>query len=66
MVMDGKHYIGRAWEGLSAFGKLGCDVIDIQETHRSGQPVFVEAGYTVYCSNERGGDNMKKGKVELG
>ena len=27
------------------------DVIGVQKTHRIGQLVFVEAGYTVYCSD---------------
>ena len=58
-AVDGKHGIGRAWEVLSALRKLGCDVIGIQETRRSGQSVFEEAGYTVYCSGET------KGKGEL-
>ena len=51
MAVDGKRGIGRAWEVLSTYRKLGCDVIGIQETRRSGQSIlFVEAGYTVYCS----------------
>ena len=44
MAVDGKHGIGRVWEVLSTFGKLGCDVIGIQ------------AGYTLYCSGESGGE----------
>ena len=66
MAVDGKHGIGRAWEVLSALRKLGCYVIGIQETRRSGQSIFVEAGYTVYCSVESGGESQKKGQGGVG
>ena len=36
IAVDGKHGIDRAWEVLSALRKLGCDVIGIQGTRRSG------------------------------
>ena len=55
--MESMPIIGRAWEeALSALRKLGCYVIGIQETRRGGQSIFVEAGYTVYCSGESGGE----------
>ena len=62
VAVDGKHGIGGAWEVLSALRILGCDVIGIQETRRSGQSIFVEAGYTVYCSDESGGESIKKAR----
>ena len=33
-----------------------CDIIGLQEMRRSGQSVFIEAGYIAYCSCECGGD----------
>ena len=48
--------------------EVGCDVIDLQETHRGEHLAFSQAGYLVYCSNECGGENGgKKGqdRVEL-
>ena len=56
MTVDGNHGIGRAWDVMSAFGKLGRDVIGIQETRRSGQSIFAQARYTVYCSGESEGE----------
>ena len=47
---------------LSAFGKLGCDVIGIHET----QLIFVEAGYTVYYSCESVGESRGKGQGGVG
>ena len=37
-----------------------CDVVGIQETRCGGQSVLLEAGYTVYCSVEYGGDGERK------
>ena len=51
---------------FSAHGKLGCDVIGIQETRRSGQTIFEGAGYTVYCSGEIGDESQKQGQGEVG
>ena len=42
-----------------------CGVIDIEETRRRGQSIFVEAGCMVYCSGESGGESQKKVKTEL-
>ena len=45
------------------YDRLGCDVIGLQETRRSGHSAFSQAGYLVYCSGECGGENGgKKGQ----
>ena len=65
MAMDGTHGVGQALDVLIVYGRLGCDVIGLQETHRRGHSAFTQAGYLVYCSGECGGENsVKKGKVE--
>ncbi|CAM9834381.1 unnamed protein product, partial [Ascophyllum nodosum] len=47
--------------------RLGCDVIGLQETRRSGYSAFSQAGYLVYCSGECGDENGgKKGQGGLG
>ena len=48
--MDGTHGIGRALDVLSVYDRLGCDVIGLQETHRSGRSAFTQAGYLVHCT----------------
>ena len=58
--MDGMHGVGRALDVLSVYDRLGCDVIGLQETRRSGHSAFTRAGYLVYCSGECGGDNGGK------
>ena len=40
MAVDGKHGVGRALDGLSVYDRLGCDVIGLQETRRSGDSAF--------------------------
>ena len=46
---------------------VGCDIIGLQETLRSGQSAFSQAGYLVYCSGECGGENDgKKGQGGVG
>ena len=62
--MNGTHGVGRALDVLSVYDRLGCDVIDLQETRRSGYSTFTQAGYSVYCSGECGGEN--RGKEEQG
>ena len=63
MVVDGTHGVGRALDVLSVYHRLGCDVIGLQETRRSGQSAFSQASYLVYCSVECGGENGgKKGQ----
>ena len=36
---------------------MGCDIIERQETDRSGHSVFIQTGYMVYCSGECGCEN---------
>ena len=67
MAVDGKHGIGRALEVLSVYDRLGCDVIGLQETRRSGHSAFNQVGYLVYCSRECGDENSgKKGQGRVG
>ena len=67
MAVDGTHGVGRALDGLSVYDPLGCDVIGLQETRRSGHSVLSQAGYSVYCSGEYGGENGgKKGQGGVG
>ena len=67
MAVDGTHGVGRELDVLSVYDRLGCDVIDLQETRRSGQSAFSQAGYLVYCSGECGGENGgKKGQGGVG
>ena len=67
MAVDGTHGIGQALDVLSVYGRLGCDVIGLQETRRSGHSALTQAGYLVYCSDECGGENGgKKGQGGVG
>ena len=67
MAVDGTHGVGRALDVLSVYDRLGCDIIGLQETRRSGQSAFSQAGYMVYCSGECGGENDgKKGQGGVG
>ena len=67
IVVDGMHGVGRALDVLSVYDRLGCDVIGLQETRRSGHSVFNQAGYSVCCSGECGGENGgKKGQGGVG
>ena len=67
MAVDGKHGVERALDVLSVYDRLGCDVIGLQETHRSGHLAFSQAGYLVYCSGECGDENGgKKGQGGVG
>ena len=50
MAVDEKHGVGRALDVWSVYDRLGCDVIGLQETRRSGHSAFTQAGYLVYCS----------------
>ena len=68
MAVDRTHGVGRALDVLSVYDRLGCDIIGLQETRRSGQSAFSQAGYLVYCSDTCGGENGGKkgqGGVEL-
>ena len=61
------HGVGRALDVLSVYDRLGCDVIGLQETRRSGHSAFTQAGYLVYCSGECGDENSgKKGQGGVG
>ena len=52
---------------LSVYDRLGCDIIGLQETRRSGHSALSQAGYLVYCSGECGGENGgKKGQGGVG
>ena len=67
MAVDGKHGVGRAAEVLDVYQEMGCDIIGLQETNRSGQSALLQAGYVVYCSGESGGDGEgKKGQGGVG
>ena len=60
MAVNGKHGVGRALDVLSVYDRLGCDVIGLQETRRSGHSAFSQAGYLVCCSGECGDENGGK------
>ena len=60
MAVDGTHRVGRALYFLSVYDRLGCEVIGLQETRRSGHSAFSQAGFLVYCSGECGGENGGK------
>ena len=61
------HGVGRAQDVLSAYDRLGCGLISLQETRRSGHLAFSQAGYLVYCNGECGGENGgKKGQDGMG
>ena len=67
MAVDGTNGVGRALDVLNAYDRLGCDIIGLKETRRSGHLVFSQAGYLVYCSSECGGENGgKKGQGGVG
>ena len=67
MAVDGTRGVGRALDVLSVYDRLGCDVIGVQETRRSGQSAFSQASFLVYCSGEYGGENGgKKGHGGVG
>ena len=67
VVVNETHGVGRALDVLSVYDRLGCDVIGLHETHRSGHSAFSQAGYLVYCSGECGDENGgKKGQGGVG
>ena len=67
MAVDRKHGVGRTLNVLSVCDRLGCDVIGLQETRRSGHSAFSQAGYLVHCSGECGDENGgKKGQGGVG
>ena len=60
MAVDGKHGVGRAAEVLDVYQEMGCYIIGLQETRRSGQSALLQAEHVVYCSGESGGDGGRK------
>ena len=50
MAVGGTHGVGRALDVLSVYDRLGCNVIGLRETCRSGHSAFTQAGYLVYCT----------------
>ena len=67
MAVGGKHGVGRAAEVFNVYKGMGCDIIGLQETRRSGQSALLQAGYVVFCSGESGGEGEgKKGQVGVG
>ena len=67
MAVDRKHSVGRAAEVLGVYQEMGCDIIGLQETRRSGQSALLQAGYAIYCGGESGGDGEgKKGQGGVG
>ena len=68
MAVYGTHGVGRALDVLSVYDRLGCDVVGLQETRRSGHSAFSRAGYSNYCSGESGDENStgKKGQGGVG
>ena len=60
MAVNGKHGVGRAAEVLDVYQEMGCDIIGLQKTRRSGQSALLQAGYVVYCSGESGVDGQEK------
>ena len=66
MAVDGTHGVGRAWDVLSVYSRLGCDVIGLQETRRSGHSAFI-ARLATWCTAAVSAVAIKvgrKGKVE--
>ena len=65
MGVDVKQGVGRAAGVPDVYQEMGCDIIGLQETRRSGQSALRQAGYyVVYCSGESRGD--MKGKQGQG
>ena len=66
MTVDGTHGVGRVLDILSVYDRLGCGVIGMQETRRSGHSAFSQAGYLMYYSGECSGENGGKKRVRRG
>ena len=67
MAVNRTHGVGRALDILSVYDRLAYDVVGLQETRRSGQSAFSQAGYLAYCSGECGDENGgKKGQGGVG
>ena len=67
MAVDATHGVGRELDVSSVYDRLGCDVIGLQETRRSGHSDFSKAGYLVFCSGEYRDENGgKEGRGGVG
>ena len=68
MAVDGKHGVGRAAEVLDVYQEMGCDIIGLQETRRSGQSALLQPGhsmlFTAAVSPEATGKG-RRAKVEF-
>ena len=67
MAVDRKHGFGRALDVLSVYDRLGCDVIGLQETRRSGHSAFSKARLATWCTAAVSAVKKmvgRKGKVE--
>ena len=64
--MNGKYGVGRAAEVLDVYQEIGCDIIGLQETRRSGQSALLRANmlFTEAVSPEATGKG-RRAKVEL-
>ena len=51
--------MGRAVEVLDVYQEMGCNIIGLQETRRSGQSTLLQAGHVV-CNGEPRGDGEGK------
>ena len=60
MTVDEKHGVDRAAEVFGVYQEIGCDIISLKETRRSGQSALFRTGYIFYCSVESGGDGEGK------
>ena len=68
MAVDGTHGVRRTLDILNVYDRLGCDIIGLKETRRSGRSVFIQVCYLVYCSGECGDEDGGKegqGRVRL-
>ena len=52
LAVKGKNGYGHDGRVLAKGRQLGCDVLGLQETRRSGSPTFLAAGYRVFCSGQ--------------
>ena len=67
MAVNDKYGAGRAAEVLGVYQEMGCDIIGLHETGRSGQSALLEDGHADYCRGESGGDvGGKKGQGGVG
>ena len=53
LAVKGNNGYGRAECVLAKVRQLGCNLIGLQETRRSGKTEFSAAGYRVLCSGKK-------------